>query len=118
MLVHGDPSARHTIATKLRQRGRTVITPKIGQTRQLAFAKRPWGIGAVKTGNKDDDVNIEELWNALKDQAGSFFSGRELAQIWWGDGKREKEMIAKLNTDNNYYFSPDWRNKKNVSSSY
>ncbi|MDZ4672462.1 MAG: MBL fold metallo-hydrolase [Phototrophicales bacterium] len=109
MLVHGDPSARHSLATRLRQRGRRVITPRIGQTEHFSFPKRPWGIARVATGNQTDALNAQTLWESLKSQVGNFFSARELAQMWWGDGERAGEVIKPL--ANSLYFAQDWRRK-------
>ncbi len=109
MLVHGDPSARHSLATALRQRGRRVLTPRIGQKETFAFAKRPWAIGQVKSGNQTDALDPAKLWAALKNQAGSFFSSKELAQMWWGDSGRESEATGILK--DTVYFSADWRRK-------
>ncbi|MDX2077815.1 MAG: MBL fold metallo-hydrolase [bacterium] len=109
MLVHGDPSARHSLATRLRQRGRRVLTPRIGQTEHFNFPKRPWGIARIVTGDKTESLNAQALWESLKGQAGNFFSARELAQMWWGDGERAGEVIKSL--ANSLYFSQDWRRK-------
>lgn len=109
VLVHGDSGARHSLATALRQRGRHVRTPKIGQTTTFAFAKRPWAMGRVKTGSETRPLNPVELWTALKGQAGDFFSARELAQMWWGDPDRANEVTQAL--EHSIHFSADWRRK-------
>jgi len=113
MLVHGDHGARHSIATGLRQRQRSVKTPKIGQTYIFTFKNKPWAIGQVKSGSEKGKLDLEKLWESLKAQAGNYFSARELAQAWWGDGTRAEEIMAALGTDQNIYFSADWRNKTN-----
>lgn len=110
LLVHGDPAARYSLATALRQRGRRVHNPRIGQTIRFAFAKRPWALGQVRQGQAARPVNAAELWQAVKDQAGSFFSARELAQMWWGDAERQAEVVDALRDD--LYFVPDWRDKR------
>jgi uncharacterized protein len=107
MLVHGDPGARHSLATALRQRVRRVQTPRIGQTITFAFAKRPWALGQVRSGSQVRPLDPAELWEQLKGQAGSFFSARELAQMWWGDVTRHAEVVSTL-TDG-VYFAADWR---------
>lgn len=113
MLVHGDEGARHSLATGLRQRQKVVITPRIGTERSFSFQEKPWAIGAgVKSGNEKGNVDLSQLWESLKLQAGSYFSARELAQVWWGEGSREKEIQAHLNQQSNVYFSPDWRDKR------
>jgi len=109
MLVHGDPAARHSLASRLRQRSRHVMTPRIGETARFDFPKRPWGIAKVKTGDNKDAINPKALWESLKGQAGNFFSARELSQMWWGTGERADEVIKTL-TDN-FYFAQDWRRK-------
>lgn len=110
MLVHGDPGARHSLATGLRQRGKRVLLPKIGQTETFTFAARPWALGQVKSGKETRPFDSQELWAQLKGQAGNFYSAQELAQMWWGDGSRAKEVTSLLNKDV-LYFAPDWRNK-------
>lgn len=107
MLVHGDPSARHSLATRLRQRSRHVMTPRIGQTITFNFPKRPWGIARIKSGDNKEALNPFALWESLKGQAGNFFSARELAQMWWGDSTRASEVIPVL--ANSPYFTQDWR---------
>ncbi len=109
MLVHGDPGARHSLASALRQRVRRVQTPRIGQTITFAFAKRPWALGQIKSGQETRPLDPAELWNALNDQAGSFFSARELAQMWWGDSDRHAEVISALAED--IHFAADWRQR-------
>lgn len=113
MLVHGDPSARHSLATALRQRGKSVTTPKIGQTKVLTYKERPWGVGALQSGKETGAVDVFRLWESLKDREGDFFSVRELAQVWWGTAERTDEMQSVLESDKNIYFAADWRNKKN-----
>jgi uncharacterized protein len=113
MLVHGDPSARHSLATALRQRGKSVTTPKIGQTKVLSYKVRPWGVGALKSGKESGPVDLFRLWESLKERGGDFFSVRELGQIWSGTTERTEEMQAVLQSDKNIYFSADWRNNKN-----
>jgi Cft2 family RNA processing exonuclease len=112
MLVHGDSGARHSLATGLRQRQKIVVTPKIGTERVFSFKEKPWAIGgAVKKGAQKGQIDLGKLWESLKAQAGSYYSSRELAQVWWGDGERSKEMQDHLNKQDNVYFSADWRNK-------
>ena len=113
MLVHGDEGARHSLATGLRQRQIITTTPRIGTTREFNFTQRPWAIGAgVSKGSRTGDVDVSKLWQSLKAQAGSYFSLRELAQVWWGDGERDNEMRLYLERGDNVYFSVDWRNKR------
>lgn len=112
MLVHGDAAARHSLATALRQRGRSVRTPRIGQSRTLHYKARPWSVGRVKEGAETSSVDLPRLWESLKSRAGDHFSLRELSQIWWGASEREDELGAALQSDKNFYFAADWRNKK------
>jgi uncharacterized protein len=107
MLVHGDDGARHSVGSGLRQRGRRVLTPKIGQTHTFAFPKRPWAMAGIKTGSQSIPLEPRSLWEALKSNAGSIYSARELAQMWWGDSDRARQAITAL-TDS-LYFAQDWR---------
>lgn len=110
MLVHGDPGARHSLATRLRQRGRRVISPKIGQTEAFDFGARPWAIGQVKSGQETQPLDSKALWGSLKSSAGSYFSAQEIARMWWGDASREGEARATLERDT-LYFAADWRSR-------
>lgn len=109
MLVHGDPGARHSLATALRQRVRRVQTPRIGQTITFAFAKRPWALGQIRSGQEVRPLDSAELWDSLKQQAGSFYAARELAQMWWGDAERHDEVVSALVDD--VHFAADWRRR-------
>jgi uncharacterized protein len=109
MLVHGDPGARHSLATALRQRGRRVLSPRIGQTETFSFPKRPWAMGQVKAGQETRPLDPAALWEALKANAGSFYSARELAQMWWGDAERGNEAAQAL--ADSIHFAADWRQK-------
>jgi len=111
MLVHGDPGARHSLATNLRQRQKRVQTPKIGQVISFAFAPRPWALGQVKGGSQTRPLDPAELWESLKSQAGDFFSAGEIARMWWGDVIRADEVISTLSADP-LYFAPDWRRQQ------
>ena len=115
MLVHGDPGARHSLATALRQRGKSVSTPRIGQSKVLNYQARPWGVGKLKSGSQTGAIDLPRLWESLKERAGDFFSLRELTQIWWGATDRIAEMQAVLESDKNVYFTPSWRSKKTYS---
>lgn len=109
LLVHGDHSARNSVASALRQRGRRTLTPKIGQSHTFDFPKRPWALAGVQSGNQTIDLHSQTLWEALKTQAGNFYSARELSQMWWGDSKRAKEVMNALKDD--LYFAQDWRKR-------
>jgi uncharacterized protein len=114
MLVHGDAGARHSLATKLRQRQIIVHTPKTGSSREMKFKKRPWGVGVkLNSANRQDAPNLAELWKTVKDQAGNYFSLRELCQMWWGSNDREAEMQNILTSTENIFFPSDWRTKTN-----
>ena len=110
MLVHGDPAARHSLATRLRQREKSVRLPQIGQTITLEFAPRPWALGGVPSGSQSRPLDAAELWEALKANAGNFYSARELARMWWGDDTRA-EAVTSLLTADPLYFAPDWRRR-------
>lgn len=109
-LVHGDPTARHSLATGLRARGRIVRMPVSGGVQEYHFEKRPWKVGKVTSGGHAGTVDARALWDALQAQAGNFYSSRELAQMWAGDGEQAAMVSAAL-ADDGLYFAPDWRNK-------
>lgn len=112
MLVHGDPGARHSLATNLRQRQKHVQTPKIGQTISFSFGPRPWALGRVQNGVETRPLDPRELWETIQAQAGNFYSASEIARMWWGDGDKahEQDVIRTLNADP-IYFAPDWRRR-------
>jgi hypothetical protein len=110
MLVHGDPSARHSLATRLRQREKSVRLPQIGQTMVFEFARRPWAMGGIAAGSEVRLLDPGVLWEALKANAGSYYSARELARMWWGDEARGETVITTLTADP-LYFAPDWRRR-------
>jgi Cft2 family RNA processing exonuclease len=110
LLVHGDPGARHSLATALRQRGRHVQTPRLGQVLAFTFARRPLALGQVQQGAESRPLDAAALWDALKANAGNFYSARELARMWWGDESRARDLIAALGAEN-LYFAPDWRSR-------
>ena len=112
MLVHGDASARHSLATALRQRGRSVTTPTIGQTRVLTYKPRPWALGKLRAGGEAGAVDLRRLWESLKGRAGDYFSIRELSQMWWGGVDRADDMERALASERNIYFAGDWRDAK------
>ena len=109
-LVHGDPSARQSLAAALRARGRAVRLPKSGQTLDWNFAKKPWNVAKVASGHHDAPIDAAALWQALAGQEGSFYSARELAQMWYGDSERADQVAAAL-ADDGIYFVPDWRQR-------
>lgn len=113
MLVHGDAAARHSLATGLRQRQIITTTPSVGTERIMNFKTRPWAVGAKldPAHSPSEHIHLDQLWDSLKSRAGDYFSARELAQIWWGDGERAPEMLERLRRGDNIYFNADWRNK-------
>jgi len=113
MLVHGDPGARHSLATALRQRQIITTTPRVGTTRELQFRRKSWGVGVkLASGGHTEDFDAAKAWESLKDRAGDTFSARELALVWYGDAKREDDVIYILNRMDNLYFAADWRSKR------
>lgn len=108
-LVHGDGPARQSLSNNLRARGKSVRMPVTGTTIELNFPKRPWALG-VRSGSEIKPLEPASLWETLKDNAGSFFSTRELAQAWWGDATRAPEVQAMLEPDGTY-FAQSWRSK-------
>lgn len=109
-LVHGDPAARHSIATRLRARQRIVRLPQSGGTLNYYYERKAWRIAELKRGSRADAVDVKALWEALKDKAGNYYSVRELAQAWWGDASRAAEIMEALQQDATY-FAADWRQK-------
>ena len=110
-LVHGDPSARHSLATALRARGRVVRLPQSGQALDWNFERKPWRVGkAAAAGKNTESVDVSALWEALKGNRGSYYSARELAQMWYGDAERAGEVAAGL-ANEGIHFAPDWRQK-------
>ncbi len=110
MLVHGDPAARHSLATNLRQRQKHVQTPKIGQTITFEFSARPWAVGQINSGAETQPFDPAGLWERIKAQAGNFYSAEEIARMWWGTTERTDEVIRTL-TAQPVYFAQDWRRK-------
>ena len=113
MLVHGDASARHSLATALRQRQIITTTPRVGTSRELHFRKKSWAVGVkLASGGHVDDFDAEKAWESLKGRAGDTFSARELALVWYGDAGREDDVIYALSRSDNIYFAQDWRSKR------
>jgi Cft2 family RNA processing exonuclease len=110
LIVHGDPQARHSLAARLRERNKRVRTPNAGQTHELAYAPRPWAMGKAKRGNQTRKLEPAELWEALKGQAGSFYTAGELARMWWGDETRDDEATTVL-VGEGIHFAQDWRER-------
>lgn len=108
-LVHGDPNARNSVASRLRQRDRRVSLPQAGQTVELDFAPRPWALGQGETHEDSRPFDSAALWEKLRGQAEALFTTRELAQMWWGDAERAAEVLAAL--ENDLYFAPDWQRR-------
>jgi Cft2 family RNA processing exonuclease len=112
LLVHGDAAARHSLASELRQRQIAVTSPRTGTTREFAFRERPWAAGSgLISGQETTAVVLEKLWELLQAQAGNFYSTRELAQVWWGDGEQAGAMQAALQHPDNIFFTSDWRSQ-------
>jgi Cft2 family RNA processing exonuclease len=112
LLVHGDPGARHSLATKLRERGRGVILPRIGQTLEFRYPRRPMRLARQANMGMSDDrpVDVPMLWDALKMNAGGFYGARELARMWWDDEDRAADMMRALAADA-LHFAADWRRR-------
>ncbi len=111
-LVHGDPNARHSLATALRSRGRIVRLPMSGQTLEWSFTKRPWRVAKAVTGTHTHQIDAKSLWEALTGHYGDFYSARELSHIWYGSVDHALEVADALTADA-IYFSPDWRQRDN-----
>ncbi len=112
LLVHGDAAARHSLASALRQREINVINPRVGTSHEFTFTHRAWALATSNRGiGQGKDFSPRLLWESVKGQAGNYFSSRELAIIWWGDGERAKEIEASLRNESGLYFTSDWRNQ-------
>jgi Cft2 family RNA processing exonuclease len=105
VLVHGDESARASLARALGERKRRVHLPYAGQTVEFRFSKRPEyrkGIGRRR------DLDVASLWRETGFPAGGFFTLEELAEAWWGDAVAEKLIALKEALDGDcLYYSPD-----------
>jgi Cft2 family RNA processing exonuclease len=106
LLVHGDPGARHSLATHLRQRQKHVQTPAMGQVVALDFGTRSWATGQVKSGTETRPLDPARLWASLEAQAGNFYTAGELALLWWGQPDRAHEVVRVLKADP-LYFAPE-----------
>ena len=108
-LVHGDAGARHSLASRLRDRQKRMLLPHSGQTVELTFTTRPWRLGlSVESNEPDRPLDVAALWRKLS--PGSYYTARELAQAWWGDEKRAPLIAEILETDG-LYFANDWRQR-------
>jgi hypothetical protein len=110
LLVHGDPAARHSLSARLRERGKRVRLPVIGQVHELVYAPRPLAIGKAPAGGEVRPLDPAELWETLKDQAGSVYTAAELARMWWGDANRGPEAATVLVGDG-VHFAQDWKQR-------
>lgn len=68
-LVHGDPTARHSLAAKLRQREKLVRLPVSGQVLDFDFGRRQWRVGS---GSHSEGIDPAAMWELLKGQSGQF----------------------------------------------
>ena len=104
VLVHGDESARASLARALRERKRITHMPAAGQSLELRFApartNSSQGVGRGKA------LDITMLWQAVAQQTGGYFRLEELARAWWGkDFEQEEieELSAALASDDLHF---------------
>jgi hypothetical protein len=110
LLVHGDSSARESLAHSLRQRQIAVSLPRVGSVHVYDFGKRPWAlVEQVTSQSTDEPFDPSVLWESMQAQAGSYFSTAELAQRWYGSAEHTREVARALAEQNGVYFSSDWR---------
>ncbi len=107
MLVHGDPAARDSLARALRARSKRVLLPQSGGTVELTYKRKAWGIGraaaAAAGGGRAAVVDVPTLWEAVKAQAGGFFTARELAHVWTGDAKDAETVAAAIRAEGMHF---------------
>ncbi len=113
-LVHGDGDARQSMWQTLLNKGRQVSRPRAGQEKTVA---RRRNLMLREDGDVDEinaaeaPLEAEALWNLLVGHQGEEFSARELAQVWYGDVERERDVVGVLQ-DDSLYFAQDWKNKR------
>ncbi|XWX05665.1 MBL fold metallo-hydrolase (plasmid) [Aggregatilineales bacterium SYSU G02658] len=111
LLVHGDSSARESLANSLRQRQIAVALPRIGSVHEYHFGQRPWALVEQVTAHGEDrEFDPAALWEAMRSNAGSYYSVAELAQRWYGSAGQTREAAQALAAQNGLYFSSDWKN--------
>lgn len=115
-LVHGDETARRSLADALHARGRHVTLPRAGQSYDFSFTPlvRPqaeYGLGRGRT------LDLRRLWEALQGRSGPATDGAEgrlislgeLAQIWWGQqpapGAHQMAALAAALAEDDRYFA-------------
>ena len=110
MLVHGDGSARHSLASAL--------APAWSSRDHAAYRPdadvRVWqtALGLWVPSNL---VARRVRWMTApcgrrsKGRPAAFFSAKELAQMWWGDAGRGAEAAHAL--QDSVYFAADWRDR-------
>ncbi|MBN1485975.1 MAG: MBL fold metallo-hydrolase [Chloroflexia bacterium] len=102
VLVHGEESARESLAGSLQERGRIVMQPRLGQTVEIRVAPSVSFRRADNLG-QGRPLDLQHLWQAVGDPGGGTFTLEELARAWWGDPERAKEVAAALLEDDLYF---------------
>ena len=89
-VVHGDGSARASLQKALRERGRRVELPRVGQSFDLRFR---------------GSLDLGSLWREIADPGGSYFTLMELARAWWGDDSdaHVAELRSALEKDDGHF---------------
>jgi Cft2 family RNA processing exonuclease/nucleotide-binding universal stress UspA family protein len=113
ILVHGEASARASLAKALVDRKRNTYLPAAGQTLtfhfEAAYRQAAAGIGRGRP------LEIHALWQAVAGTAGGYFHLHELAQTWWGQEVRQGQLdsLVEALAQDAVYFSLDPR-RENV----
>jgi Cft2 family RNA processing exonuclease len=106
LLVHGDPTARESLARAIRARSKGVQLPQSGSSIELTYKRKVWAIGRTKATHAahagsapSDQIDPAALWAAVKGSAGGFFTARELALVWTGDANDAETIAAILRVE-------------------
>ncbi len=109
ILVHGEASARASLAKALVDRKRSAYLPAAGQALTFHFeASHRQATAGIGRGHL---VEIHDLWQAVAGTAGGYFHLDELAQTWWGQEVRQEQIdgLAEALARDAVYFSLDAR---------
>jgi Cft2 family RNA processing exonuclease len=104
VLVHGDETARGSLARALEERKRITHLPKAGQT--LTFSFETARAAIARSSAKLGPLDATALWREVAGTAGGYFSLKELARAWWGDAFEQPqldELAAALALDDLYF---------------
>lgn len=111
-LVHGDETARQSLAKALRSRGRLVQLPRAGQAYDLRFAAS-LPTAALRGIGADRPLHLRRLWEALSQAVNQeeplYFTLAELAAAWWGDkpAPQHLQTLRVALAQDDLYFAAD-----------